>query len=531
LLNGGFFASPVLRDRLVDMITRWYRRDDRDAWSPELLDNDRLDLAVARGAAYYGMVRRGEGVRIAANLARSYYIGVEADRPTAVCLIPGSAEPGEDVEVPDRSFQLRVSEPVEFPLYVSSTRLTDEPGALVDIDREQMFPLPPIRTVLRTQRRRETGVISVRLHARLTDIGTIELWCSAPDRHRVWRLQFDIRSATQTDIAAHQSAAEAEGVVDEQTWRPCHELVTAVFGPGGDRRPEELMKRLSQVLESPKNQWPAALLRRIWESLMELEAGRRRSAEHEARWINLLGFSLRPGYGFAVDDWRVAETWRTVQGRVRHASPAVRNESMVLWRRIAGGLSRGQQQALADPLFASIRNLHLRHVAGKTRGDDAALRPNELNESLRLLGSLELLDVPRKIELGDMLADLLAKSKLDSSRGPLVWTLGRLGERVPVYGPLNTVVPRDVAERWLTAMLRRAADHAAGPLAVMQIARRTDDRYRDLSSKQREHVVRWLQDAEAAPHLIELVRDGGRLDAEEQGQVFGESLPKGLRIE
>jgi hypothetical protein len=369
------------------------------------------------------------------------------------------------------------------------------------------------------------------LHARLTDIGTIELWCSAPDRHRVWRLQFDIRSATQTDIAAHQSAAEAEGVVDEQTWRPCHERVTAVFGPGSDLRPEELMKRLSQALESPKNQWPAALLRRIWESLIELEAGRRRSAEHEARWINLLGFSLRPGYGFAVDDWRVAETWRTVQGRIRHASPAVRNESMVLWRRIAGGLSRGQQQALADPLLASIRNLHHRHVAGKTRGDDAALRPNELNESLRLLGSLELLDVPRKIELGDMLADLLAKSKLDSSRGPLVWTLGRLGERVPVYGPLNTVVPRDVAERWLTALLRRAADHAAGPLAVMQIARRTDDRYRDVSSKQREHVVRWLQDAEAAPHLIELVRDGGRLDAEEQGQVFGESLPKGLRID
>ena len=46
-------------------------------WEPIVLDNDRLDLAVARGAAYYGMVRRGLGVRIAAGLARTYYIGVE----------------------------------------------------------------------------------------------------------------------------------------------------------------------------------------------------------------------------------------------------------------------------------------------------------------------------------------------------------------------------------------------------------------------------------------------------------------------
>ena len=158
------------------------------------------------------MVRRGEGVRIAANLARSYYIGVESDQPAAVCLVPGSAEPGQTIEMPDRLFRLLISEPVEFPLWVSSLRLTDRPGELVPIDREQMSPLPPIRTVLRTRSRRETGTISVRLHARLTEIGTIDLWCTAADRDRSWRLQFDIRSATETDVAAHRSAAEAEGI-------------------------------------------------------------------------------------------------------------------------------------------------------------------------------------------------------------------------------------------------------------------------------------------------------------------------------
>ena len=85
---------------------------------------------------------------------------------------------------------------------------------------------------------------------------------------------------------------------------------------------------------------------------MEVEAGRRRSPVHEARWLNLLGFALRPGYGLAVDDWRVAETWRIVQGKLVHPAAACRMEGWILWRRIGGGLVAGQQQALAEPLLA-----------------------------------------------------------------------------------------------------------------------------------------------------------------------------------
>jgi hypothetical protein len=532
LFNGGFFASRALRDRMIELIASWYQVDGQSPWSPIILDNDRLDLAVARGAAYYGMVRRGQGVRIAANLARSYYIGVESDPPVAVCLVPGSAQPGQTIEMPARLFRLLISQPVEFPLWVSSLRLTDPPGALVVIDREQMSPLPPIRTVLRTHRRRETGTISVRLHARLTDIGTMDLWCTAADRDRSWRLQFDIRSATETDAAAHHSDAEAEGFLDEATWDRCQRCLASVFAPQGDDRPEGLVKQLSHALESSKHQWPTPLLRRIWETLMEWESGRRKTLDHETRWVNLLGYALRPGYGLAVDDWRVAETWRTVQGKLIHAGPSVRNESIILWRRIAGGLSRGQQQALADPLLSSIRNLHNRYVSGTTRGEDTAVRPNELAEIWRLLGSLELLDVSRKIELGDILLGLLPKRKLENLQGPMIWTLGRLGQRVPVYGPLNTVVPSETVERWLDELLRHASrDPATGLLAVMQLARRTEDRYRDVSETCRRGAVAWLGDQEAPSHLVELVRSGGQLDMDEQRQIFGESLPKGLRLE
>ncbi len=73
-------------------------------------------------------------------------------------------------------------------------------------------------------------------------------------------------------------------------------------------------------------------------------------------------------------------------------------------------------------------------------------------------------------------------------------------------------------------------DQPMEQLAVMQLARRTGDRYRDLPEKLRAKVLDWLAANQAPAHFLELVRSGGRLDREEQGIVFGEALPKGLRI-
>lgn len=593
LFNGGLFASPQIRQRLLDAISGWFSPPGGPAWYPEVLDHDRLDLAVARGAAYYGMVRRGEGVRIAAGLARSYYIGVaagtedataavtgdatsddatsddtvapvaaaddvelapldevtaaEAPEPQdhstpelrALCLVPAGVEPGEDVDLTQHRFSLLVSSPVEFPLFVSSTRLTDPPGSLVEIDPEQIRALPTIRTVLRTRKKGEVARVDVQLHARLTEIGTLDLWCSEVDGPRSWRLQFDVRTATQTDVSAHESAAEAEGFVDEETWETARQQILAAFpaaarsAPGGKPQgdPAGLVKRLANTLGMDRRSWPTSLLRRIWETLMEVAEGRRRSQVHEARWLNLLGFALRPGYGLAVDDWRVAETWRILQGKLVHATPTCRAEWWILWRRIAGGLSAGQQQALAQPLLGPIRAMHKQLHTGKGRGGDLALGSHEAAEWWRLLGALELLPLSTKLELGQMILDLLPKKKIQPIRGALVWALGRVGSRVPLYGPLNAVVPPDVAADWLTKLTQQATGDSTEFLAVMQLARRTEDRYRDLPEESRKHAARWLEGSAAREHFIALVREGGSLDTEEAGLIFGEALPQGLRLQ
>lgn len=533
LFNGGAFLSPVLQQRIVEVVKSWFSTDDKP-WQPIVLENDRLELAVARGAAYYGMVRRGEGVRIAASLARTYYIGFESDPPSAICLLPGNAEPGQEI-VLDRNFHLLVSEPVEFPLYVSSTRLADRPGEVLVVDREQMTALPPIRTALKTRRRSERGTVNIKLHAMLSEIGTLDLWCaetgSLPGTaggERSWRLQFDVRSATQTDLEAHESAAEREGVVDDVTWYGCESVLEAVFGNGKTASPDQLLSLIKQVIELDRADWPTSLLRRIWEKLIELEAGRKKSPMHEARWLNLLGYALRPGYGLAVDDWRVAETWRTVQGKLAHAAASSRTESLILWRRIAGGFSAGQQKAIAEPLLALVRQLHKQSTSGGRQS--GALSSHDALEALRLLGSLELLPGNLKLELGQLLCDLLPKKKLESIRPALQWTLGRLGARQPLYGPLNTVLAAEVAEKWLEALFTIETPDAQTVFAVVQLARKTGDRYRDLSDKSRREVIAWLQQQNVAEHTLQLVSVGGQLDAEEQSRAFGESLPKGLRL-
>lgn len=533
LFNGGFFASSVLRERLLSVMGGWFDSD----WEPNVLQNDRLDLAVARGAAYFGMVRRGVGIKIVAGLSRTYYVGVEHEgKPAALCLIAAGSEPGEKTAPIERQFEVRTGQPVEFPIYVSSTRLTDKPSELVDVDLEQMSALPPIRTVLQTKKKGEESTIKARLSARLTEIGTIEVWCHqiAEDTNssgRRWQLQFDVRSATETDRDAHSGAAEQAGIIDQESIETVARVVETVFGKDGSEKPSSLTKQIAAVTEQSRHEWSPSLLRSLWSSLMENEPGRRKSQAHESRWLNLVGYGLRPGYGMAADDWRVAESWKQLRGKLVHGGANTLAEWRILCRRIAGGLTAGQQHELASPTRALIRQKHKQMKSGKGKAANYAANNAEASEIWRMLGSLELLDRKTHLEMGEMILDFIPRNNLEPIRPALTWALGRVGARVPVYGPLNCVVSPDVAEKWIGRLIQSGDVSDSGTqLALMQMARRTGDRYRDISDSIREDVVGELKSADARDHLVELVQEVGSLESDEQNLIFGESLPAGLRI-
>ena len=255
---------------------------------------------------------------------------------------------------------------------------------------------------------------------------------------------------------------------------------------------------------------------------MEIEPARARSPIHEARWLNLLGFCLRPGYGYAVDDWRAAQTWRLSEKKVAHPrNELCRAEWWILWRRVAGGLTAGQQRALAAPLLAEIRK--------ENKGAATGWGSHETAEIRRLLGSLEWLDAPAKIDLGGRLLGSLAADAGGRQRAQ-VWTLGRLGERVPLYGPLNTLLPAENVEPWIERLARLPGPDEEVAFALVQMARRTGDRFREISDAARDTAVGWLERHGAPGHFVDLVRVGGELRAEERSEAFGESLPYGLEL-
>ncbi|HBE70410.1 MAG TPA: molecular chaperone DnaK [Planctomycetaceae bacterium] len=527
LFNGGVMASSQIRGRIVDVITSWFADSaEQTQWSLGQLEGETLDRAVAAGAAYFGCVRRGQGVQIEAKLASSFYLQTDADPPQAVCIVPGSASPGDSFELEELPMELSVGRPVQFPMWYSNARLADQAGSQSEITEEQFLALPPIKTVVETSRRLGQTTVPVVLHSRLSQIGTLELALQTRDSDLRWKLEFDIRGSSETDHESLDLGGASAGTLDEAVRVAASEVIECVFDKQ-TIKPGKLIYRLTEALEMPKSQWPPSLLRAMWDELIARAEGRRHSPAHEARWLNTLGYCLRPGYGLAADDWRVAQTWRTVHGKLAHAAPNIRNEAMILWRRIAGGFTAGQQLTVYQQVAGPLRGVLDPDRRGKGGGTSS---PTELIELLRLVGSLELLPAEEKRQLGDWLLALLGSKKWQPCQNAILWTLGRMGSRQPAYAPLTSVLKPAVVEGWLRRLVRQQIDDTAYPLAIMLCSRKVGDRYRDVSEDQRSDAIATLNAIQAPAHYASLVEEGGQLQREEATEVFGDSLPLGLRI-
>ena len=292
------------------------------------------------------------------------------------------------------------------------------PATWRPIDPEQMTSLPPIRTVLQAGKKTAAAdSIAVHLHARLTEIGTLELWCSEVARPA--NLEAAIRRpgghAHRSDRARGTRRAgrhrRSSGLLDA-----CRQLIRQTFGPPGDGervKPESLIEAAGRGDRHAAHGLAAvAAARDCGRRCSKSKRGGKQSPQHEARWLSLLGFALRPGYGMAVDDWRVAQT-RRLLGSLVFNTPTSRAEWWILWRRIAGGLPAGQQRALAQPPH---RRNSQRPPRARPKGAarNRAAGSHEAAELWRLLGSLELLNIPDKIELGNMLLDMAPREKVST---------------------------------------------------------------------------------------------------------------------
>ncbi|WP_229412058.1 Hsp70 family protein [Massilia sp. Root1485] len=204
LFNGGVFKSEILAKRVMDTINDWLYMEGAEP--ARMLEGADLDLAVARGAAYYGYARRGGGVRIRGGTARSYYVGVESSMPAipgfeppleALCVAPFGMEEGSELELPGQEVGLVVGEPVHFRFFGSTVRRQDHIGTVLESwSPDELQELNEIQATLPAEGRTPGDVVQVKLHAVATEAGTLELVAVAREGQR-WKVEFDVRSTEQ----------------------------------------------------------------------------------------------------------------------------------------------------------------------------------------------------------------------------------------------------------------------------------------------------------------------------------------------
>jgi hypothetical protein len=522
LLNGGVFRAHALSARLQALLTQWRGAPLR------VLHNDAPDVAVARGAVAFALVRAaraGFGPTIGGGSARSHFLVLDdaGEASRAICVLPRGTESGVEIALPERRFALRLGQPVRFHLVSSTSDTAWQAGELVDLDTDDFIRLPPLTARLPPTSAGRRENVAVRLVATLTEVGTLEMQCvSVDDPGRRWQLAFPVRAEADADGA---DTADAPGPGIHPRLDQALALIDDTFGGQARQIDAKAVRQLRSRLERAlgrREDWDMALLRTLFDTLVERARRRRRSAEHERVWLNLAGYCLRPGLGAALDDWRIDQVWALFAQGIQYVQEGNNwSEWWTLWRRSAGGLDEARQLQILEVLAG-----HLEHAdAARRRGDPVQ---GSYDDMVRLAAALERVPVMHRIEVGRWLLERLQRP---GENPHTWWALGRVGARESLYGSAHNVVPPDIAAEWLAAVLAldwKAVEPAA--FAAAQIARLSGDRARDLAPALRDEVARRLTAIRAPQSWITMVRETVSLDDADRRRSFGESLPPGLKL-
>src|SRR5262249_37630506 len=238
------------------------------------------------------------------------------------------------------------------------------------------------------------------LRAILTEIGTLELWCVSDASNEQWRLEFELRGAA---ASARSTVIESMPPQFAEARKQIEQIFGSKAGAGVAMPAKQLWRNLEQTL-GPREQWRVPLLRELWSALHAGSTRRRRSADHERVWFQLAGYTLRPGFGYPLDEWRCEQTASLFpQSVVFHKEKPVWTEFWIAWRRIAGGMSDARHVEIWDYLKPHLER-RLAKLQPKNQPKVKGIQPEGLDEMIRLAGALEHVEPAEKIILGDWIA-------------------------------------------------------------------------------------------------------------------------------
>ncbi|MBR5078427.1 MAG: Hsp70 family protein [Victivallales bacterium] len=508
LFNGGALIPPILRQRICDVVANW-----NGGAIPDELESADFSLAVSQGAAYYGLARRGEAVRVKGGIANAYFLEVAAqDGKRLLCVMPRDTDEGVVRQLSD-TFLLQANTPVSFPLHASATRLEDKLGDVVE-DSDDITPLPPLQTILRFGRKTDKTDLKVTLSSQLNEIGTLDVWCETVDKSHRFPLSFVLRGTAQNDAGGPLR----EDIIDEAHAVKALSFIEEAFAQDAQSLNASFMTKLEEILDAPRNEWGAPILRRMADLLLQHIEWRAATPAHEARWLNLTGFALRPGTGRIGDELRIRNAWKLWKpGPLAAKNAAVQQNWFIFWRRLAGGLSAGQQEQLAGSLARELMPKDGKPPLKK--GDQTAL------EQWRCIASMERMSSSFKMKC--LQAFLNVATKLEDAA---FWPVARFVERIPLHGTEDAMIPATKLEpqaRLLLEYLQTAKQPRLALLALAAAITHTGVRTLDLSDSFRKKSLEILKKHNAPEDWLQALQTD-KVANSFMTDLRGDSLPLGL---
>jgi len=440
------------------------------------------------------------------------------EKQQGICLLPRGSEEGVEVLLKKQQFALRIGQPVRFHLASTTGDTKYQPGELVEITEDSFNSLPPLAVAFEGE---DKGEITVQLAVTQTEVGTLKIQCvSISDDSQRFDVEFQIRRKGRAGV---QASVELPASFNDAV-----EKIQAIFGAKSKKIDPKAVKSLradlEKVLGMSRNEWETPLLRALFAALLEGMKSRRRSENHERIWLSLVGFCLRPGFGYPLDDWRIEQLWKTYSQTIQFVNERQNwTEWWTLWRRISGGLNIDAQ----EQIFKDISK-YLNPAAARQAGVAKQIKIRGYDDMVRLAGVLERLAVDKKITICEWLLKRLEKS---SEPNQTWWAVGRIASRIPFHGSSHNVIPAETASLWIQQILQ--VDWKKVPqagFAATLIARMSGDRARDLDEATRLQIIEKLKSSKSPASWIAMVEAYRELDATEEKQIFGEALPPGLKL-
>jgi molecular chaperone DnaK (HSP70) len=493
LCTGGTLTPKFLQIHLKKII------NDAQGFEPLLLPNNDLFLAVATGAALFQNEKISGIHEIKTGYPANLYLLLPSEQgDKLLCILPRGTQIGSNFNYKSQLLALLGRE-VKISIFLNNTRDHDRSGDILNPQDIQCSPFPTLSTILECNIKEKGKSVFVNLVSEYTELGRLKFSLFEQNTSRSWDLLLNL---SNRDANSENNDLSISDFGFPTT------VISKYYGKDkqfNQLSPRKIFAELEEEIKLPRKDWTVSLLRSIWNDLQQGITRRGRSLHHELQFFNLAGFVLRPGYGFELDEFRIKDLWRCHSLGLAH--PKERQiilSYLIMWRRVAGGLSFQQQEYLYQELK-----------------DDSDL------ESIRLIATLERLPVKVRLKFAWYIVELIV-SKVKYANH-LWWCLTRLISRMPVYGGIDSTLPPnevlkmyDKLENIPTIKMERAFYET-----FIQGFRYTGVREVDIPEDFRLTLVNSLQGKGFnLTSLTEIIAH----EKSEVEKLIGENLPTGLRM-